>query len=161
MQLFSNDVQTISGVDGRYTGRDTGSILTTGGISNMLDQVTMIDAPKVNNYEVYCKRLTQLILSNYLTHSAIERNYFVKDKRTLEWETVNVKFPNISADTVFSYEIAISSELPKNKSRIEAVANHLMEMQMQYQGQGIETDLITPEEWLMMQDLPMTEFIIS
>lgn len=159
MSAFSGDIQTISGVDGRYTGRDTGSILTTGGVENMLDQVTMIDAPKVNNYEHYCKRLTQLILGNYLHHNAIKRKYYTQDARTLKWKGAEVDFPNIDADTAFNYEMSISSELPKNKSRIESVANHLMEMQMQYSGQGTEVDLITPQEWLMMQDLPMREFM--
>lgn len=158
MGFLTNDVKIISGVDDRYTGRDTGSVLTTGGIENMLDQVTMIDAPKVENYERYCKRLTYLIVTNLLTYSW-ERSYFVQNPRTLEWKTVTVDFPSIDPDTIFSYEMAISSELPKNKSRIESVANHLMEMQMQYQGQGIDVDIITPEEWLMMQDLPMREYM--
>ena len=158
MGFLSNDVKTITGVDDRYTGRDTGSVLTTGGIENMLDQVTMIDAPKVENYERYCKRLTYLIVSNCLNFS-MKRKYFTQNPRTLEWKTVEVDFPKIDPDTIFSYELSISSELPKNKSRIESVANHLMEMQMQYQGQGIDVDIITPEEWLMMQDLPLREYM--
>ena len=158
MGFLSSDVKTITGVDDRYTGRDTGSVLTTGGIESMLDQVTMIDAPKVENYETYCKRLTQLIISNCIQYS-FKRSYFTQDQRTLKWKTVEVDFPKIDNDTIFSYELVISSELPKNKTRIESVANHLMEMQMQYQGQGIDVDLITPEEWLMMQDLPMREYM--
>lgn len=158
MGFLSADVKTITGVDDRYTGRDTGSVLTTGGIENMLDQVTMIDAPKVENYERYCKRLTNLIISNCLNFS-MKRKYYTQNPRTLEWKTVEVDFPKIDADTIFSYSLIISSELPKNKSRIESVANHLMEMQMQYQGQGIDVDIITPEEWLMMQDLPMREYM--
>jgi hypothetical protein len=158
MGFLSADVKTITGVDDRYTGRDTGSVLTTGGIENMLDQVTMIDAPKVENYERYCKRLTYLIVSNCLNFS-MKRKYFTQNPRTLEWKTVEVNFPEIDPDTIFSYELSISSELPKNKSRIESVANHLMEMQMQYQGQGIDVDIITPEEWLMMQDLPLREYM--
>ena len=158
MGFLSSDVKTITGVDDRYTGRDTGSVLTTGGIESMLDQVTMIDAPKVENYETYCKRLTQLIVSNCIQYS-FKRSYFTQDQRTLKWKTVEVDFPKIDNDTIFSYELVISSELPKNKTRIESVANHLMEMQMQYQGQGIDVDIITPEEWLMMQDLPMREYM--
>lgn len=158
MGFLSADVKTITGVDDRYTGRDTGSVLTTGGIENMLDQVTMIDAPKVENYERYCKRLTYLIVTNCLNFS-MKRKYFTQNPRTLEWKTVEVDFPDIDPDTIFSYELSISSELPKNKSRIESVANHLMEMQMQYQGQGIDVDIITPEEWLMMQDLPLREYM--
>ena len=158
MGFLSSDVKTITGVDDRYTGRDTGSVLTTGGIESMLDQVPMIDAPKVENYETYCKRLTQLIISNCIQYS-FKRSYFTQDQRTLKWKTVEVDFPKIDNDTIFSYELVISSELPKNKTRIESVANHLMEMQMQYQGQGIDVDIITPEEWLMMQDLPMREYM--
>lgn len=157
---LTNDIQSISGVDGRYTGRDTGSILTTGGVNSMLDQVTMIDAPKIENYERYCKRLTQLIISNYITNSAIARKYFVKDKKNPnKWRTVEVKFPEIDNDTIFEYEMSISSELPKNKTSIANMANKLMEMQMQYSSQNIEADLITPQEWLMMQDLPMKEYM--
>lgn len=158
MGILASDVKTVSGVDDRYTGRDTGSVITTGGIENMLDQVTMIDAPKVENYERYCKRLTQLVISNCLQYS-FKRDYFVRNPRTLEWKSVSVDFPKIPTDTVFDYELVISSELPKNKTRIESVANHLMEMQMQYQGQGADVDIITPEEWLMMQDLPMREYM--
>lgn len=158
MVYLSGDIKNITGVDDRYTGRDTGSVLTTGGIENMLDQVTMIDAPKVENYEAYCKRLTYLLISNCIQFS-FKRNYYVQDVRTLQWKTVEVDFPKIDNDTLFNYELMISSELPKNKSRVESIANHLMEMQMQYQGQGIDVDIITPEEWLMMQDLPMREYM--
>lgn len=160
MAVLSTDIKNITGVDDRYTGRDTGSVLTTGGIESMLDQVTMIDAAKVANYESYCKRLTKLIISNYIQHS-FKRKYFTQDPNTLKWKSVEVDFPKIDNDTIFGYELMISSELPKNKSRLESVANHLMEMQMQYQGQGIEVDLITPQEWLMMQDIPMREYMLE
>ena len=161
MGMLSANIQQVTGVDGKYTGRDTGSILTTGGIEGMLDQVTMIDAPKVENYEHYSKRLTQLILSNYIEHSALARKYFTKDKRNNTWKSVTVDFPNIDTDTVFSYTIAISSELPKNKGRIEAMANKLMNMQMQYQGMGVDVDLIQPEEWLQFMDIPMKEYMLE
>ena len=158
--LLGNDIKNITGVDDRYTGRDTGSVLTTGGVESMLDQVTMIDAPKVLNYERYCKHLTKLIIYNYLEFS-IKRKYFIKNPKTNMWRTVVVDFPKIDADTIFDYGIQISTELPKNKSRIESVVNHIMEMQMQYKGAGIDVDLITPEEWLEFQDLPIKEFMLE
>lgn len=163
MAMLTNDIKSITGVDDRYTGRDTGSILTTGGVNSMLDQVTMIDAPKVLNYEHYCKRLTKLIVYNYINFSAIERNYFVRDKRNpKKWSSVTVDFPKISAETLFDYEINISSELPKNKTVVANMANKMMEMQMQYSAQNIEVDLITPQEWLMLQqDLPIKEYMLE
>lgn len=162
MGMLMGDIKSMSGVDDRYTGRDTGSVLTTGGIESMLDQVTMIDAPKVNNYERYCKQLTSLIVYNYLEFSALSRKYLVRDKRNPKvYKTVEVDFPKIPSDTIFEYDVMLSSELPKNKARLEAVANHLMEMQMQYQGQGISVDLITPQEWLMFQDIPHKEYMLE
>ena len=160
MGIMGNDIKSITGVDDRYTGRDTGSVLTTGGIESMLDQVTMIDAPKVANYERYCKQLTKLIIYNYMNHS-LKRKYLVKNKKTGVYRTVEVDFPSIDADTIFDYGINISTELPKNKARIESVVNHIMEMQMQYKGQGIDVSLITPEEWLEFQDLPIKEYMLE
>ena len=160
MGIMGNDIKSITGVDDRYTGRDTGSVLTTGGIESMLDQVTMIDAPKVANYERYCKQLTKLIIYNYMNHS-LKRKYLVKNKKTGVYKTVEVDFPSIDANTIFDYGINISTELPKNKARIESVVNHIMEMQMQYKGQGIDVSLITPEEWLEFQDLPIKEYMLE
>lgn len=161
MNNLKSDMQTVTGVDGRYTGRDTGSVITTGGVQNMLDQATLIDAPKVNNYEKYCKELTKLIIANYISNSSAGRSYIVKSKQDASIKTVTINFPKVPDDTIFDYEIAISTELPKNKARIEAMADSLMQMQMQYKGAGIDVDLIQPEEWLYMKDLPLREQMLK
>lgn len=154
------NIQTISGVDGRYTGRDTGSVITTGGVEDMLNRVTLIDTPKIVLYEDYSRQLAQLILGNYLEFSN-KRKFFRKNPmKPNTYETVEVDFPEIDKDTLFDYELFISSELPKNKARIAEAANQLMEKQMQYNKQngganGVQ--LITEEEWLELQDLPFKE----
>jgi hypothetical protein len=153
-------MEQVSGVDGRYTGRDTGSIITTGGTEEMLNRVTTVDTPKIVNYEKYTKRLTKLLLSN-LVQFAPKRNYFYQKPNSTQWDTLTVDFPNIDNDTLFNYTLDISSELPKNKQRIATAANVLMEKQMQYQQQGNSIQLITEEEWLMMQDLPNKEFMLE
>lgn len=154
------NIQTISGVDGRYTGRDTGSVITTGGVEDMLNRVTLIDTPKIALYEDYSRQLAQLILWNYLEFSN-KRKFFRKNPmKPNTYETVEVDFPEIDKETLFDYELFISSELPKNKARIAEAANQLMEKQMQYNKQngganGVQ--LITEEEWLELQDLPFKE----
>lgn len=154
---IQGNIQAISGVDGRYTGRDTGSIITTGGTEEMLNRVTLIDTPKILMYEHYCKQLTKLILLNMLEY-APKRDYFVKSKTEPNtWETVTVDFPKINKDTVWNYAIQISSELPKNKQRVMAFANTMMEKQMQYREAGDNVQLISEEEWLRMQDIPYKE----
>ena len=158
---LSQGIQLVTGVDQRYTGRDTGSIITTGGTEEMLNRVTMIDTPKIMNYENYTKKLTKLVLLNMLEY-APKRKYLRKKPGTSNtYESVEVDFPKIPTDTLFDYEIIISSDLPKNKQRIAEAANYLMEKQMQYNQaqQGIQ--LITEEEWLQMQDLPFKEQMLE
>lgn len=157
MGMMSSDIQLVTGVDGKYTGRDTGSVTTTGGIENMLDQATLIDTTKIQLYESYCKRLSSLIIYNYITNSSITRRY-LKRTNANKYALVDVPFPEIPDDIAFEYEINISSEMPKNKARLAATADAMMEKQMQYSGAGIDVDLITPQEWLMMQDLPNKEY---
>lgn len=153
-------MEQVTGVDGRYTGRDTGSIITTGGTEEMLNRVTLIDTPKILMYERYAKQLTHLVLANMLEF-APKRTYLYKKPGSLNWESQTVDFPKIPADTLFTYDINISSELPKNKQRFAAMANMLMEKQMQYRQEGSSVQLITEEEWLMFQDLPNKEYMLE
>ena len=162
LQNNTSNMQMVTGVDGRYTGRDTGSIITTGGTEEMLNRVTVIDTPKIMCYEEYAVRLTKLILYN-LIEFCPKRKYFVKEPNTANsWKSVEIDFPSINSDTLFDYEININSELPKTKQRIAQMANMLMEKQMQYRQEGgSNVDLITEEEWLMFQDLPNKEYMLE
>lgn len=158
---LDNNIKQVSGVDERYTGRDTGSIITTGGTEDMLNRVTVIDTPKIENFEDYAKQLTELVLANLIEFGG-KRKYLIKDpEKANTYKSVEVNFPDLDTETVFNYQINVSSELPRNKARIAEMANQLMEKQMQYQQQGDSVDLITTEEWLMMQDLPMKEYMLE
>lgn len=161
------DVQRISAVDGRYTGRNTGSITTTGGMQEMIDRMTLIDVPRIDRFEDYSKKLTELVLRN-LIYFAPKRKYLrLKANSNLKsnnWVVEEIDFPALheqARDAVFGYEIHVSSDLPKNRQRNADLANILMEKQMQYQQAGMNVELITPEEWLRYQDLPNREVMLE
>lgn len=161
LQTLQYNIQNVTGIDERYTGRDTGSIITTGGTEEMLNRVTLTDAPKIKTYEKYAKDLTKLVLLNMLEFSPV-RSYYVRDPQdTGRWMTMEVDFPQIDPKTLFHYDIEISSELPKNRQRIMDWANTMMEKQMQYQQAGQTVDLITQEEWVQMQDIPIRERMLA
>lgn len=161
MNMLNMDMQQISGVDGKYTGKDTGSLLTTGGMEQMLNQATLIDQPKIVNYEHYTLRMTRIILGHLMEYGT-SRKYFVKDPKTNAYKTVVVDFEEIDPETAFDYALDISAHLPKNKQRISQMANVIMEKQLQYAGNGEQpVQLITPEEWLRMQDLPYQELMLD
>ena len=164
-QSMNFNIKSMSGVDDKYTGRDTGSIITTGGTEEMLNRVTLIDTPKVLNYENYVRQLTELTVRTMAEYSP-DRIYIVVDdeKSTPEktyYKTITIHADEMDPDAVFEYAIQISSELPKNKQRVQAWANNMMEKQMQYQQAGIQIDCITPQEWLRCQDVPYKEQMLK
>lgn len=161
MGVLGGDMQLTSGIDERYTGRDTGSILTTGGVEDMLSRVTLTDSVKIKNYETYTVQLSQLILANLIEFGG-ERDYVTTDPATQEVKTFQVNFKDLQDSGFLSYAVNISSELPKNKQRLAAWANMVLEKQAQYAGnaQG-GPEWITPEEWLEFQDPPNKERMLA
>jgi hypothetical protein len=160
MRQLGMDIQQVTGVDGAYTGKDTGSILTTGGIDSMLDQATLIDQPKIVNYERYTRRLSQLITTNFIKYGG-KRTYYVKTGTKQQMKAIEVNYSDIPNNILLHYALNISTYLPKTKQRVAQMASVLMEKQMQYQQMGAKVQLITPEEWLMLQDIPMKEFMLE
>lgn len=163
--IMGMNIKAMSGVDDKYTGRDTGSIITTGGTEEMLNRVTLIDTPKIMNYEMYTKRLTELTVRTMAEFSPDRKYVVVDDKLStpekVVYKTITIPADEMDPDAVFEYVIQISSELPKNKQRVQAWANNMMEKQMQYQSQGLQVDVITPEEWIRCQDVPYKEQILK
>lgn len=164
-QTMDRNIKSMSGVDDKYTGRDTGSIITTGGTEEMLNRVTLIDTPKVLNYENYARQLTELTVRTMAEYSPDRTYILVDDERStpqrVVYKTVTIAADDMDPDAVFEYVIQISSELPKNKQRVQAWANNMMEKQMQYQQSGIQVDCITPQEWIRCQDVPYKEQMLK
>lgn len=154
---MAGSIERMTGIDGRYTGKDTGSILTTGGIDSMLAQATMRDTTKIKLYENYTRRLTRLVIQ-HLIEFGDKRTYVYRPKNTTEYSTIELNLPIIPSDIVFNYSIDISSEIPKNKAKLAASADAMLEKSMQY---GAQPEIITIEEWLMYQDFPQKELILE
>ena len=154
---IGTDIQVASGVDAMYAGKDTGSIQTTGGMDALTANTTMRDNTKIALYEQYTKRLTELIVNN-LVQFGDKRTYTVKDPITQQVKTVEFDFPQIDDDIRFRYDIDIQTYLPRNKQRLSAVANMLLEKQAQYKP---DPEIITVEEWLLMQDIPFRDMIFK
>lgn len=156
-QGFGLDMQTTSGIDAMYAGKKTGSIQTTGGMESMLMQTTLRDNSKTFLYEMYTTRLTELVISNY-QHFGDKRKYTVQDPITQEIKEIEIDFPVIDEDIKYRYALNIQPYLPRNKQRLEQVANMLLEKQTQYKP---DPEIITVEEWLLCQDIPFKDLIFK
>ena len=71
---------------------------------------------------------------------------------------VTFDFPKIDDDIRFRYSLDIDTYLPRNKARLAMIANMLLEKQAQYKP---DPEIITVEEWLLMQDIPFKDMIFK
>ena len=71
---------------------------------------------------------------------------------------VSFDFPKVDDDIRFRYSLDIQTYLPRNKTRLAMIANMLLEKQAQYKP---DPEIITVEEWLLMQDIPFKDMIFK
>ena len=156
-QDLGRDIKDTSGIDEMYAGKNTGSIQTTGGMDTLMESTTARDNQKILLYEEYTKRLTELVVNN-LVEFGDKRSYTVRDPITQQIKTVEFDFPMIDDDIRFRYSLDVQVYLPRNKARLASIANMLLEKQAQYKP---DPEIITVEEWLLMQDIPFRDMIFK
>lgn len=156
-QDLGRDIKECSGIDEMYAGKNTGSIQTTGGMDTLMEATSQRDNQKLLLYEEYTKRLTELVVNN-LVQFGDKRSYTVTDPITQQTKMVTFDFPKIDDDIRFRYSLDIDTYLPRNKARLAMIANMLLEKQAQYKP---DPEIITVEEWLLMQDIPFKDMIFK
>lgn len=156
-QDLGRDIKDCSGIDEIYAGKNTGSIQTTGGMEQLSEITSQRDNQKILLWEEYCKRLTELVVNNIVTFGD-KREYTIKDPITQQVKVVSFDFPKIDDDIRFRYSLDIQTYLPRNKTRLAMIANMLLEKQAQYKP---DPEIITVEEWLLMQDIPFKDMIFK
>ena len=156
-QQIGMDIQQASGIDATYTGKNTGSIQTTGGMDSLMEATTQRDNTKIAMYEMYTKRLTELVVNNLIIFGD-KRKYTIKDSITQKVQEIELDFPKVDDDIRFRYSVDIQPYLPRNKARLSMAANMLLEKQAQYKP---TPEIITTEEWLLMQDIPFSDIIFK
>ena len=156
-QDLGRDIRDCSGIDEIYAGKNTGSIQTTGGMDTLMEATSQRDNQKILLYEMYSKRLTELVVNN-LIEFGDKRTYTILDPITQQSKEVILDFPEVDDDIRFRYTLDIQTYLPKNKARLATIANMLLEKQAQYKP---DPEIITVEEWLLMQDIPFKDMIFK
>ena len=159
---IQEDIMMVTGVDLRYTGRDTGSIQTTGGTD--LSQQRIIgqtDNSRISSMEHFVEETTALIIDYYKKHGD-SYPIFKRDiigQQVIDGGSVDdvIKFSDIK-DIDFQFSLEAAPFLPANRLRIAQAATEILEAQAQY---NMQVELISAEEWLMYQDFPQKELILA
>ena len=148
----------ISGIDPIYTGRQTNSVTTTGGVERVQQRASLTDATKIAMLEHFVKNITKLIFEFYMEFGD-DYKVFNKAKHPALKEVYEVNFKDLrEKNAQFDFSMNASPYLPKNRIRYAEAATTIMEMQGQYQ---MNPPLITPEEWLSYQDFPQKDKMLQ
>ena len=155
---LEQSIYQISGVDPTYTGRNTNSVTTTGGVERMQQRSSLTDATRIAMLEHFTKELTKLVLDFYIEFGDCYELVSEKTHKDLK-EITEVDFKKIREEKIqFDYSMSASPYLPKNRIRYAEAATEIMTMQAQYQ---MNPPLITPEEWLRYQDFPQKDVMLQ
>lgn len=156
-------IEKVTSVDEKYTGRDTASVTTTGGMERLQSRVSMTDNIRIAMIEKYAKDWTKVTLDFFILFGktrtfATNASYEEQIQQVLELDFSKYEQYAGELDNKFPMSINATPLLPKNRARLADAANTIMQVQMQYQGQ---IQLLTPEEWLFYQDFPQKDMILD
>lgn len=148
----------LTGVDDRYTGRDTGSVQTTGAMQQMQMRIASTDNTRIAMLGEFIKSCTELILHFYIefggqrTFPRLRPNGEVSHIEELDFDELK------KSGVQFDYKVDITPHLPNNIERRSMEADIMMEKQMQYQ---FNPPIITPEEWVTMKNFAEKNHMID
>lgn len=150
-------IYLISGVDQAYTGRDTNSIQTTGGMDIYNQRLTMSDNTRIINLQDFVISVAELILEFY-TSNATSVNFPKRKENGKFDDIISIDFEKLRGEDIeFDFNLNVSASTPINIHKLAEKADILMEKQMQYNTQPA---IITMEEWLQYQDIPQKYHIL-
>ncbi len=156
------DIEKVSGVDAKYTGRDTASINTTGGMERLQQRVSMTDNTRITLIEHFAKELTKMIIDFHVENGGKYSFVPTNTDSQKEIDALSVDFSKYRGGKhKFLYSINASPLMPKSRARLAEAANIIMQVQMQYAQGGQQVQLLSPEEWLYFQDLPQKDMILD
>lgn len=154
-QLLRNrleiNIMRIAGIDDTYTGNDTNSIQTTGGMDLLNQRITIRDNGRISLLQKFILDCTKYILQMYLKQSS--KVTYPKYNQYHENEEVKeINFEDLrESDLHFDFTCDVTPNLPNNVQRRSETMNIMMEKQMQY---NFNPPLITAEDWIKSQDFP-------
>lgn len=157
-QNLLNSIAMVSGVDSVYTGRDTNSVQTTGGMDILNQRVGMSDNSRILNLQDFILEVSELIMEYYISNGDKAVPYPRRSQDGNVDDIISIDFESMrNKDVHFDFTVSVSASTPMSIHKLAEKADILMEKQMQYNPQP---PVMTMEEWLKYQDFPQKYHII-
>lgn len=157
-QNLMNGIAMVTGVDSVYTGRDTNSIQTTGGMDLLNQRIGMSDNSRILNLQKFVISVSELIMEYYVSNGDKATTIPRKNSNGFVDDLISIDFEKMRTDNLrFDFTLNVSASTPTSIHKLAEKADILMEKQMQYNPQPA---VMTMEEWLKYQDIPQKYHIL-
>lgn len=144
------NIRSMVGVNEAYSGQSVGSLTTSSGVADLIERATIRDKDKMIQIDAFVERISHLIVLHILYKWNDERPITTIENNGKPvydtYEPVNV----LTAENL-SYKVKsnVYARAPITQASRRQQADKLMQMQGQF---NFDPPIITPEEWIRMQE---------
>jgi hypothetical protein len=144
------DMREVVGITDSYTGESVGSLTTSTGVNSLIERATVRDKDKMIQIDDFIEDLSDIIVKFVL--------YSWKDKRPIMKTNPNgtpafgmyTPIDELDAENI---EYRVKSDVYARAPVTQAMKKQQADQLMQLQGQfNFNPPIITPEEWILLQD---------
>jgi hypothetical protein len=164
--LFTNqenlkaEIKEMAGLNEAYTGQSVGSLTTSTGVDSLIERASVRDKDKsIGQIDPFVEDLSHIIMLFIVYHWKEERPI---SKKMPNGGTQFQEFKPVDKLTAENLDWRVVSNVyaksPMTQAAKRQQADKLMQMQGQFQ---FNPPIITPEEWIQMQDFDSKDQILA
>lgn len=152
-------IREIIGINEAYTGESVGSLTTSTGVSELIERATIRDRDKAIQIDEFVERISHLIAKNIIIHWQDERPITIQGPNgQVEYDTWTPIDEALAENLEWRVKSNVYVKAPLTQAARRQQADKLMQMQGQFQ---FDPPIITPEEWVKMQELDDEQEILQ
>jgi hypothetical protein len=154
---IGNNIKDRVGVNEAYTGNSVGSLTTSTGVSDLIERATIRDRDKMIQIDEFVERISHLIVC-FMVHKWKEERPLAVS--TENGSTAHDTWSPLEDPENFAWRVKVDTyaKAPTTQASRRQQADKLMQMQGQFQ---FSPAIITPEEWIMLQDFDNKDQILA
>jgi hypothetical protein len=154
-----NNIRQIVGVNEAYTGQSVGSLTTSTGVQDLIERATIRDKDKMVQIDAFVERLSHLIVLMILHKWEDERPITtVAPNGTPQFEMYSPVSKIDRENLEWRVKSNVYAKAPMTQAAKRQQADKLLQTQGQFQ---FNPPVITPEEWVKMQEFDETPDILK
>lgn len=156
---LKNDMKEVVGISEAYTGQSVGSLTTSTGVNSLIERSSVRDKDKMIQIDDFVERISYLIILNVMYGWDRARPIMtIQPNGESRYDIFEPVDPLTAENLEIRVRSNVYSKAPITQESKRQQADKVMQMQGQFQ---YNPPLITPEEWLRLQDFDFQEEIMQ